>query len=217
MDNQFWIDRWSRGEIGFHQRDINRYLRQHWPGLQIPEGVPAFVPLCGKSLDMRWLSEQGHPVIGVEVAREAVHEFFAEWGVDPKIDRTGPFERWQAKNIELLCGDFFALTRPDLAGVGAVFDRAALIALPEELRRKYTQKLHGVLPAAATTLLITVDYPPQELSGPPFAVSDAEVRLLFAKRKIALLAEVDVTDSADNARFRERGVSRLIERVYRIG
>lgn len=217
MDNQFWIERWSRREIGFHQRDTNRYLQRYWPELHVPEGALVFVPLCGKSLDMLWLSEAGHRVIGIEIAREAVREFFAEWGVEPGVVQSGPFERWRAGNIELLCGDFFDLTRADLADVGGVFDRAALIALPAEVRKKYAATLRDLLPQSASTLLITADYPQHEMSGPPFAVGDAEVRSLFAGGDIRLLAEIDVTGSADNARFRQRGVSRLVERVYRIG
>jgi thiopurine S-methyltransferase len=216
MDSQFWIDRWSRHEIGFHQRNVNAYLQQYWADLRVPKDATVFVPLCGKSLDMRWLCEQGHAVIGVELAREAVQEFFMEWGVEPQIIRTGPFERWRANGVELLCGDFFDLTPEDLRGVGAVFDRAALIALPAALREKYVARLCSVLPPQALTLLITVDYPQPEMAGPPFAVGDAEVRSLFADKDIRLLGEVDVTDSAVNAKFRERGLSRLVERVYRV-
>lgn len=215
MDSQFWIDRWSRNETGFHQRDINAYLQQYWTDMRVPKGATVFVPLCGKSLDMRWLREQGHEVIGVELARKAVQEFFEEWGVEPQIARSGPFERWRANGVELLCGDFFDLTSVDLHGVGAVFDRAALIALPADLREKYATRLRSILPAQTPTLLITVDYPQQEMKGPPFAVGDAEVRTLFAGADIRLLREDDVTDSAVNARFRERGLSRLVERVYR--
>jgi thiopurine S-methyltransferase len=216
MDNRFWLERWSRGEIGFHQRNVNAYLQQYWAQLRIDRNVPVFVPLCGKSLDMHWLREQGHPVIGIEIAREAVREFFSEWGIAPQIIQSGPFKRWRAENIELLCGDFFELTCADLANVGAVFDRAALIALPAGLRDKYAAKMCDVVPAGAPILLITVDYAQHEMSGPPFAVGDEEVRTLFAGREIELLAEIDVTDAPDNSRFRQRGVSRLIERVYRI-
>lgn len=216
MDNNFWIDRWSKREIGFHQRSINAYLQRHWPSLGLAPATRVLVPLCGKSLDMHWLHEQGHPVIGVEVAREAVADFFNEWGVKAQISHEGPFERWRAERIELLCGDFFALSSADVATVGAVFDRAALIALPGDLRQRYAVRMREILPARSSIFLITADYQQQEMSGPPFAVSDAEVRSLFSGLRIELLEEIDVTDLPDNRRFRERGVSRLIERVYRI-
>jgi thiopurine S-methyltransferase len=216
MDNHFWIERWSKREIGFHQRSINAYLQQYWSSLGLTSGTRVFVPLCGKSLDMHWLREQGHPVIGVEVAREAVADFFNEWGVQPEVTRTGPFERWRARQIELWCGDFFDLSAADLADVGAVFDRAALIALPAAVRETYAKRMREILPARAQILLVTADYAQHEMSGPPFAVSDAEVRTLFAGQAIRLLAETDILQHPDNERFRQRGLTRLVERVYRI-
>ncbi|HEY6641809.1 thiopurine S-methyltransferase [Povalibacter sp.] len=217
MKTDFWIERWQKREIGFHQRSINPYLQHHWPALGLAPGTRVFVPLCGKSLDMHWLHDQGHSVIGVEVAREAVADFFKEWGVQPRIAQAGAFERWQFGHIELWCGDFFDLSAADLGDVGAVFDRAALIALPETLRQAYAKKLREILPASSPVLLVTADYAQHEMPGPPFAVSDAEVRTLFDGSRIELLEENDVTDVPDNQRFRERGLSRLVERVYRVG
>lgn len=214
MNAPFWLERWSRNEIGFHQRSINEYLQRYWPSLEVPVDATVFVPLCGKSLDMHWLRERGHRVIGVELARQAVAAFFSEWGVTPQIVRTGAFERWRAQGIELLCGDFFDLTPDDLAGVRAVFDRAALIALPPDLRAAYARKLLDILLPGTPTLLVTADYPQHEMSGPPFSVSDAEVKELFGAERIAPLAETDILQRAENDRFRQRGLTRLVERVY---
>lgn len=217
MTTQLWLDRWSRNEIGFHQRSINEYLQRYWPQLDVAAGAAVFVPLCGKSLDMHWLRERGHRVIGVELARQAVADFFNEWGETPRITQTGPFERWQARDIELLCGDFFDLTADDLGDVRAVFDRAALIALPPDLRKAYAARLRDILPPGTPTLLVTADYPQNEMSGPPFAVSDAEVRMLFGEERVRPLTETDILQRPENERFRQRGLTRLAERVYRIG
>ncbi len=217
MNTRFWLDRWSKNEIGFHQRTPNEYLQQFWSGLDVPADSTVFVPLCGKSLDMHWLRERGHRVIGIELAHQAVADFFNEWGVTPQIARTGPFERWRAQNIELLCGDFFDLAREDLAAVRAVFDRAALIALPPALRESYATKLRDILPPGTPTLLVTTEYPQQEMPGPPFSVSDAEVRKLFGDGRVRLLAETDILPRPENERFRQRGLTRLVERVYCVG
>ena len=217
MNPDFWLERWSKHEIGFHQPRVNEYLTQYWPTLGIDPNAVAFVPLCGKTLDMRWLREQaGHAVLGIEIARNACGEFFDEWGVEPVGSHQGPFETFEARGVKILCGDFFALRPEDVATVGAVFDRAALIALPHEMRVAYASKLQAILPSKAPILLVAPDYAQHEMSGPPFAVGEAEIRALFASRTVERLADINVTNAPDNARFRQRGLTRLIERVFRI-
>ncbi len=217
MNTDFWLTRWTRNEIGFHQRSVNEYLVKYWSMLGVGADVPAFVPLCGKSLDMRWLREQaGHSVLGVEIARTACREFFSEWNVEPQVTRERKFETFSAQGVKILCGDFFDLQASDLAGIGAVFDRAALIALPTNMRARYATHLRAILPPKTPMLLVAPDYAQQEMSGPPFAVGETEIHALFAGCEVDMLAEIDVTSSPDNARFRQRGVSRLVERVFRI-
>jgi thiopurine S-methyltransferase len=216
MNTEFWQERWSKHEIGFHQGRINEYLERFWPTLGLSRETTAFVPLCGKSLDLHWLRAQGHRVIGVEVARVAVDEFFAEARLEPTLSTQRAFTRFDADVITLLCGDFFALTAADLHDVAAVFDRASLIAMPETLRTAYANKIREILPRGATTLLVSTDYDQTEMKGPPFSVTDAEIRTLYAGDDIDVLAEFDVTESPDNARFKQRGVTGLRERIYRI-
>jgi len=220
MDPNFWLERWAKRETGFHQPRTNEYLQRYWSQLSIPEGTTVLVPLCGKSLDMLWLYRQGYPVLGVEVARTAVSDFFEEWRTDAQVTSLGAFEQWSAggtQGITVLCGDFFDLDAPLTAHVGAVFDRAALIALPPPMRKSYARKLLEILPPQTPMLLITLDYEQDEMAGPPFAVSDGEVMELFATSRVERLAEIDVSASAENTRFRQRGVSRILECVYRIG
>jgi thiopurine S-methyltransferase len=217
MNTDFWLERWARNEIGFHQRRFNEYLVEYWPTLGIDPRATAFVPLCGKALDMRWLRQhEGHPVLGVEIARNACTEFFAEWNVEPKLERREPFEAFAGRGVTLLCGDFFALQPADLTNVGGVFDRAALIALPADMRVAYARKLRDVLEPKALMLLVAPDYSQNEMQGPPFAVGEAEIHSLFSGCAIDKLAEVDIADAPENARFKQRGLTRLIERVFRI-
>lgn len=217
MNTDFWLERWSRNEIGFHQRRFNEYLVEYWPVLRIDPRATAFVPLCGKSLDMRWLRQhEGHPVLGIEIARNACAEFFTDWNVQPKIETRGSFESFTAQGVTVLCGDFFALQPSDVTSVGGVFDRAALIALPTELRQRYANKLRELLEPKTVVLLIAPEYAQEQMKGPPFAVGESEIHSLFAGCKIEMLAEVDVTDVPDNARFKQRGVTCFVERVFKI-
>ncbi len=189
MKKDFWLERWERKETGFHQDEINPYLRQYWPELHLPHGSEIFVPLCGKSRDLLWLREQGHQVLGVELSAIAVQAFFNENGYAPHHTASEKFNRYEADGIRILCGDFFDLNKGDLAKVNAVYDRASLVALPPETRECYARHLLSILPPATQTLLITFDYPQTEMSGPPFAVSAGEVEALYYEyAEIRLLA-----------------------------
>lgn len=213
MKKDFWLERWEREEIGFHQDEVNPYLRQHWQELHIAHGSVVFVPLCGKSLDMLWLKKQGHPVLGVELSAIAVQAFFAENGYTPSRSVSGKFERYEADGVCILCGDFFDLSKDYLANVGAVYDRASLIALPPEMRERYVRHLTNILPHATKILLITLDYPQHEMSGPPFAVSVGEVEALYREQaEVCMLAQMDVL--AQNPRFKDRGLSQLQENIF---
>src|SRR5512135_332619 len=157
MDKDFWLERWEREEIGFHQNETNPYLSQYWQDLPLAPGSKVFVPLCGKSLDMLWLRKQGHPVLGVELSPLAVEAFFKENGYTPDHDSSHKFESCEADGIRILCGDFFNLEQDDLAQVGAVYDRASLVALPPAMRERYARHLASILPGGTQILLITFD------------------------------------------------------------
>lgn len=213
MEKGFWLERWERAEIGFHQSETNPYLLRYWHELQARPGSEVFVPLCGKSLDMLWLRRQGHPVLGVELSPIAVRDFFVENGMTPTHVAGAPFDRCEAEGIRILCGDFFELTRADMAQVGAVYDRASLVALPPEMRARYARHLADILPAGTRILLVTFDYPQQEMQGPPFAVSPQEVKALYSSyAEIRLLAQEDVLEQ--NPRFKARGITRMQENVF---
>lgn len=213
MKKYFWLERWEREEIGFHQNEVNPYLCEYWQELHLAHDSVVFVPLCGKSRDMLWLREQGHQVLGVELSNIAVQAFFEENGYTPHHVTRGKFEHCEADGIRILCGDFFDFSKDDLAKVSAVYDRASLIALPPEMRERYVRHLASILSPATQILLITVDYPQSEMPGPPFSVSPGEVEALYREHaEVRLLAQMDVL--AQNPRFQQRGLSRLQENIF---
>ncbi|MDZ5602145.1 thiopurine S-methyltransferase [Pseudomonas sp. RP23018S] len=214
MEPAFWHQRWAAQQIGFHQAQVNPYLRNAWPELGLAVGSQVLVPLCGKSLDLLWLAEQGHRVLGVELSREAVAAFFEAHQLTPVVEPRGVFEVWRAGAIELWCGDFFALTENDLHGCAGFYDRAALIALPPPMRQSYFSHLGRLLPAPAQGLLVTLEYDQALIDGPPFCVRDVEVRQGFAGWQVAELEQHLIAQ--DSPRFVAAGVRTLLERVYRL-
>lgn len=215
MTPDFWLERWRRGETGWHLNEINLHLQTFWPRLELPAATRVFVPLCGRTLDMLWLAGRGHRVVGVELSELGVRAFFEEQGLTPVILDKPPFRQYQVDELTLLCGDFFQLTPAHLAGVGAVYDRASLIALPPAMRPRYASHFKRIVPAGASGLLITLDYAQAEMAGPPFAVSQDEVIQLFGDRfRIDPWARLDILDESPN--FRQRGLSAVSEEVFRL-
>jgi thiopurine S-methyltransferase len=213
MDPAFWHDRWENQDIGFHQADIHALLPAYWPRLELASDAPVFVPLCGKSLDMVWLAQQGHRVIGAELSQRAIDDFFAERHLTPTTRASGSFVVKSAGPYELWCGDFFELPREAVAGVAGVYDRAALIALPHALREQYAAKLASLLPAQTRTLLITLEYEQTQMAGPPFSVPGDQVRAVFAGRH--QVEELECRDVLDgHPHFAQRGLTALKECAF---
>lgn len=181
MQPDFWHQRWSDNQIGFHQDAPTPLLLKYWPTLGIEPQARVFVPLAGKSLDMAWLASQGHRVLGVELSQVAIEQFFAEHALTPEVHETQYGRHYVSGLVELICGDAFGLDEAALRDCAAVFDRAALIALPPELRKRYASELYTRLPRGCRGLLITLEYPQHERAGPPFSVEEDEVGALYAR------------------------------------
>jgi thiopurine S-methyltransferase len=168
---------------------------------------------------MKWLRERGHPILGVELSPIAVRDFFLEAGLDPKTSRQGPFEVSEAGGFRLLQGDFFDLDAADLAAVRGVYDRAALVALPADLRRAYALALTEHLPPSASILLLSFEYEPSQTSGPPFSVAEPEIIELFEPAfKVEVLHRTPAAAPSSEipAGLRERGVNAFADVVYAI-
>lgn len=216
-----WLARWRDGRIGFHEGRPNALLVRHVARLAGRRRV--LVPLCGKAEDLAFLAARGHDVIGIELAESAVRAFFDEHALTPRIAPHGPFVAWSADapqaspagergTLTLLVGDFFAATRALIGSIDAVYDRAALIALPRELRPAYVERLRGVVPAGAAAIVITLEYDQAVMTGPPFAVLEAELRGLYAGAEVTLVDERPATGGGKCA---QSGVS-AIERCFAI-
>jgi thiopurine S-methyltransferase len=192
VDAPFWQDRWQRNQIGFHEPKVNPLLIAHFGSLSLPAGSRIFVPLCGKTLDIHWLLSRGHRVAGAELSEIAVQQLFVDLGLMPHAATLGKVTRYSAAGIDIFQGDIFNLTRGDLREVDAVYDRAALIALPEQLRTRYARHLVQITDRAMQ-LLICINYEQRLMAGPPFSVDGAEVaRLYQGTYQLTALGSADV-------------------------
>lgn len=193
MDPSFWHQRWEKNEIAFHESKVNPALVAHFNKLSLAKGSRVFVPLCGKTLDISWLLSNGYRVAGSELSQIAIEQLFMELGLQPEILTVGEVEQWSAKQLDIFVGDIFALSRKMLGPVDAIYDRAALVAFPEDMRNWYTAHLTGVT-GKAPQLLVCYDYDQSLAQGPPFSIHNEEVHRHYADiYELTLLASTDVS------------------------
>lgn len=211
MDADFWHQRWQQNRIGFHLDEVNPWLLDYYEAWSQNSRGAVFVPMCGKTLDLAWLADRGHLVVGNELSELAVAAFFAEQGIETEREPVGSLEWWRSDTIHIARGDFFTLEPVDTAAVELVYDRAALVAMPAALRPAYARQLTRLTPAGARMLLVTIEYDQHQMDGPPFAVTEQEVEELYGGDfDIRCLGSVDCLQ----ARHRERGLEAMLEKAY---
>jgi len=210
--HDFWLDLWKQNVTGWHQQEFNQHLESHLlPKLDRVQQT-IFVPLCGKSKDMLWMTGKGHRVIGVELSEVAVEAFFQENSIDAQRIENEGHVTFTSSEINIIVADFFSLTPQILKDVSYVYDRAALIALDPEMRVDYAKTLLQIIPPGAQMLLLSIEYS-GTMTGPPFSVTEEEVMQLFSNNfAVSKLDEFALPDE-DN-RFKERGGFGLVEKIY---
>ena len=192
MEASFWHNRWQTNQTGWHESTVNPLLIAHFPSLNAPPGGRVFVPLCGKSLDLGWLLSRGYTVAGAELSELAVTQLFAELGMEPNISAIGKHKLFRGEKIKIFVGDLFDLSREMLGPVDAVYDRAALVALPKATRVQYTAHLRTIT-AFAPQLVIGYEYDQTIVPGPPFSVTSDELHRHYSDHyTLTPLARVEV-------------------------
>jgi thiopurine S-methyltransferase len=207
MKREFWLEKWNKNIIGFHKDKPNKLLTRYLDKLELNPSSFIFVPLCGKSLDLVYLAQLGHKVIGIELSEIAVKDFFKENEISYEIQEVGNLLKYASDKIDIYLGDIFELSAQMLGPIDAVYDRAAMIALPIDLRKKYNQKIDELTDSQTKLLLITLEYDQQRVSGPPFSIPLETINIkgleLVFEHKPQLL----------NPKFIEANVE-VLEKVY---
>lgn len=193
MESNFWFEKWKTNEIGFHINQPNPLLIRHFKRVTLKKKERVFLPLCGKTKDIAWLLANGFRVAGAELVGTAIEQLFAELEINPDISATGDLTRYSAQQIDIFVGDIFNLTADVLGRIDAVYDRAALVALPEDVRNRYAAHLMEIT-QQAPQLLIGYEYDQTIIPGPPFSVTPEEVMRHYGNHyQLTLLESLPVT------------------------
>lgn len=188
MEANFWLERWAKSEIGWHEKEFHPLLTGHIHEMALPFGARVFVPLCGKTLDISFLLQRGYQVAGAELSETAVKQLFEALDVKPYVTAVGKLQRYSAPSIDIFVGDLFDLTLEQLGPIQMIYDRAALVALPPSMRTRYTQQLMAIT-RNAPQVLITFEYDQSKMAGPPHSVPGTELWRHYGSSYALTLAE----------------------------
>ncbi|MDZ7691546.1 MAG: thiopurine S-methyltransferase [Balneolaceae bacterium] len=214
MEISYWTSRWRKNKLGWHMQQVYPPLIKYWDAFSLKIGDRVLVPMCGKSRDLVWLADQGVQVIGVEVSEIAARQFFQEQALEYKTQEKGPFTIYESGSIQFWLESIFKLTEVQLPAIDAIYDKAALIALPPDKRPAYARLIRDCSTEIQTMLINTFEYEQDEMNGPPFAVFEYEIRDYYADWfEIYTLHERSALEEL--SKFRLRGLqSYLTEKVY---
>lgn len=211
MEKEFWLTAWNEGRTRFHRDAFNSNLVKFLPSFKINANSEVLVPLCGKTLDLIYLSNAGHKVTGVEFSEIAAKSFFEENKLDYTIDISEKFKIFKSGNITILNGSLFDLDKN--LKFDFVYDRASIVALPLELREKYYTNISNHLNKNAKILMITLDYQQDLIQGPPFSVSDSEISKHLSEKFSVELINSELVKGI-NPKFEAAGLDSIKENVY---
>ena len=215
MQSEFWHNAWGNNKTGWQQSRVNSRLQRFWPDLGMATGASVLVPLCGDSIDMAWLLEQGYQVVGAELSRKAVEQFFDTHGLTPDRTQSGEHTLYGCDNLRIFCGDFLTLQTGQTGPLDAVYDRAATVAMPDALRGRYAAQLQALLAPGTPLILISMSYDQDKMKGPPFSVPAQDVRRIYEQGfTIEVLGGASGPEILGN--LADRGLDELEETVYKL-
>lgn len=210
MEAEFWLNKWNKQETGFHLTQVHPLLQKFYNQV-FSEDKGVFVPLCGKTSDLKLFADKGSYTLGCELSKIAVEQFYDAHKLKAEIATSEKFTHYISANLEILVGDYFELRQVDIGACQTIYDRASLVALPSKMRTQYVKKLCQLF-SKADMLLITLEYPQNEMAGPPFNVDLNEVFSLFEFASVNQVYSQNIL--AKEPKFVERGLSYLNECAY---
>ncbi|XP_051991973.1 probable thiopurine S-methyltransferase [Xyrauchen texanus] len=212
-----WEDRWQEGKIGFHKPHVHKLLENNLDKIICGrKSVPFFFPLCGKAVDMKWLADMGHTVVGVEISEKGIKQFFEDQSLAyheepvPAIPGAKVFKSADGK-ISIYQCDLYKFSSTIAGKFGGIWDRGALVAINPCDRPKYATLLVSLMDSNCRYLVNTLEYNPELYKGPPFFVSEEHLNNLFGGAcGIELVQCVDGFED----KHKTWGLESMTEKVY---
>ncbi|XP_013388822.1 probable thiopurine S-methyltransferase [Lingula anatina] len=199
-----WIEAWDSDQVGWHMSGVNHYLKEFLDVMVAgKKDAKVLVPLCGKTVDMKWLADLGHTVVGIEGAEKAAKEFFTEQNVPVNIEQCdaiqGKLYRSADNKIRFYVGDFFYFNENLEGQFDAVWDRGSLIAVDEKDLVSYVSIIKSLLKTGGHCLAEVFDFDKgdnQNGEGHRSVSMDLAQKLFGDECSVKLLKTVAARDDA---------------------
>ncbi|KAI5622776.1 putative thiopurine S-methyltransferase, partial [Silurus asotus] len=241
-----WEERWQEGRIGFHQPHVHQQvllllmLKDNLDKVLCGrEQVRFFFPLCGKAVDMKWLADMGHVIVGVDISEIGIKQFFEEQNLEykeepvpaipeAKVHLISIYLLYELKLRTLKYGTFFCFQSSDAkislykcnlyefssaieGQFGGIWDRGSLVAINPCDRQKYASLIMSLMDKDCKYLLNTLEYNPELYKGPPFFVPEEVVKSLYGNA-----CDIELVQQRDALRekFKAWGIDSLLEKLY---
>lgn len=182
LNNDEWKNRWVVRNIGFHQSQHDGLLDAKEDEMFGGKTKSIFMPLCGKTFDIVWMYKKGHTVCGVEIAEQAIKEFFDENEIDfdvETVENIGKLYKSKDGLLRLYVADLFDMSRELCGQYDLIWDRRSLVAINLIDHEKYRDLVLSMMKDDGTYYLSTVEYDPAVWPGPPHTISDKVVKDIY--------------------------------------
>ncbi|XP_041359876.1 probable thiopurine S-methyltransferase [Gigantopelta aegis] len=187
LNVDYWKLRWAQRKVAFHSANVHKLLAVYNDRLLAGrEHIKIFFPMCGKAVDMKWVYDLGHDVVGVDGSEIPIKEFFEESGleytVEPLTTITGNRYKTTDGRIQIFECDLFDFNK-DLAGqFDAIWDRGALVSVNKDQQKRFASLLETLMAPGCRQLLCIKSFDDSNWPGPPHVVRENQVCDLYGDK-----------------------------------
>ena len=199
LPTSYWSERWHQDDAFWHQQEVNAHLLHNLHALDAVKATAPpgrrpriFVPLCGASVDMLYLHQQGWHVVGLDAVEQPLRSFVHDHQPHLQHVRDVPVSQGSgvvhiaAEHLDLFGVDYFSadVTAALLGGaVDAVWDRGSFVAIGVKQREAYVAKVLQLLTARSEQpnwLLNAFDYNlDSAMVAPPHSLPREDIERLL--------------------------------------
>ncbi|XP_075246699.1 uncharacterized protein LOC142340123 isoform X2 [Convolutriloba macropyga] len=217
----FYDEKYSKGYSPWHMDTVNYNLLKHYNRIQ-PEGEPLrkiLVPMSGKTVDIKWLADKGHEVVAVEISQSACRQIFTRDNIPfeeidcPQVE--GKLFKPVSGRIKAYCCDVFKFTKEVEGEFESVWERGAVIAFEEDLRKKYFEHVKTLVSKGCSWMSSIFQYDRNVYYNHPYCLNDDEIERVFSDGQFSYEKIDETVYTADREYTEEEAENVMVKLVWK--